>query len=511
MGTLGLGGKGYFVLDVTNPTGTTPTGGAPGFDKNNAAQLVKLDRTRAPDGDTPDCSAMASGPEKTACLKTAAEDKDIGYITAKPVRDENDSMRSTQITRLNNNRWAVVMGNGYNSTNQRPVLLIQYLDDQKELVRIPAVGTVDQPPTPGTGRAQDNGLAAPRVVDLNGDGRADVAYAGDNQGNLWKFDLTSDSPGAWKVAFGGEPLFTAEGFAGSESQSRDQSQPISAPPTVRANDRMITKGSGASAKTWRVGGMMVAFGTGRNVAKTDPEKISVQTLYSVLDNTRYREVGTGANKRLEVHPGNAGCNEKESNCVPVPKALGKGVAAAKLAKQVFVDGGTSEYDAIKPDGDANELKSDTWSKLNGWYLDLPASGERLLKGMEFYDASNLLTVWSQVPAKGLTGTSNGESCDATSVDEERQYRTFINIMDGKAPSVALVDKNKNNKFNMADGDGVSVGGKYISISRKQVAKGPHTIISTGKYENVDIDAKNNKEKLARMPEESLRPSWRQIQ
>ena len=510
VGTLGLGGKGYFVLDVTNPTGTTPTGGAPGFDKNNAAQLVKLDRTRAPDGDTPDCSAMASGPEKTACLKTAAEDKDIGYITAKPVRDENDSMRSTQITRLNNNRWAVVMGNGYNSTNQRPVLLIQYLDDQKELVRIPAVGTVDQPPTPGTGRAQDNGLAAPRVVDLNGDGRADVAYAGDNQGNLWKFDLTSASPGDWKVAFGGEPLFTAEGFAGSESQSRDQSQPISAPPTVRANDRMITKGSGASAKTWRVGGMMVAFGTGRNVAKTDPEKISVQTLYSVLDNTRYREVGTGANKRLEVHPGNAGCNEKESNCVPVPKALGKGVAAAKLAKQVFVDGGTSEYDAIKPDGDANELKSDTWSKLNGWYLDLPASGERLLKGMEFYDASNLLTVWSQVPAKGLTGTSNGESCDATSVDEERQYRTFINIMDGKAPSVALVDKNKNNKFNMADGDGVSVGGKYISISRKQVAKGPHTIISTGKYENVDIDAKNNKEKLARMPEESLRPSWRQL-
>ena len=256
---------------------------------------------------------------------------------------------------------------------------------------------------------------------------------------------------------------------------------------------------------------MVAFGTGRNVAKTDPEKISVQTLYSVLDNTRYREVGTGANKRLEVHPGDPGCDEKESNCVPVPKALGKGVAAAKLAKQVFVDGGTSEYDAIKPDGDANELKSDTWTKLNGWYLDLPASGERLLKGMEFYDASNLLTVWSQVPAKGLTGTSNGESCDATSVDEERQYRTFINIMDGKAPSVALVDKNKNNKFNMADGDGVSVGGKYISISRKQVAKGPHTIISTGKYENVDIDAKNNKEKLARMPEESLRPSWRQIQ
>ena len=105
-----------------------------------------------------------------------------------------------------------------------------------------------------------------------------------------------------------------------------------------------------------------------------------------------------------------------------------------------------------------------------------------------------------------------ESCDATSVDEEHQYRTFVNIMDGKAPSVALVDKNKDGKFNVADGDGYSVGsGKYISISRKKVEKGPHSIISTGKHENADIDAKNNKEKLARLPEESLRPSWRQLQ
>lgn len=53
--------------------------------------------------------------------------------------------------------------------------------------------------------------------------------------------------------------------------------------------------------------------------------------------------------------------------------------------------------------------------------------------------------------------------------------------------------------------------KYISISRKKVEKGPHSIIGIGKYENVDIDAKNNKEKLAPMPEESLRLSWRQIQ
>ena len=160
------------------------------------------------------------------------------------------------------------------------------------------------------------------------------------------------------------------------------------------------------------------------------------------------------------------------------------------------------------------MKLETWANFNGWYLDLPAVGERLLKPMEFYDASNLMTMWSQVPAKGSNVDPNVESCESTSVDAERQYRTFTNIMDGKAPSVAVVDKNGDGKFNMASGDGYNFGSvadpKWVSFSRSKVAKGPHSIIKKNKYENVDIDAKNNKENLAAMPEESLRPSWRQI-
>ncbi len=39
---------------------------------------------------------------------------------------------------------------------------------------------------------------------------ADIAYAGDNQGNMWKFDLTSYDASEWGVAFSGEPLFTAQ-------------------------------------------------------------------------------------------------------------------------------------------------------------------------------------------------------------------------------------------------------------------------------------------------------------
>lgn len=491
VGTPGLGGKGYFALDVTNPKATALLDGTPGFAEANAPQLVKLDRTRGPSEPAPNCGAM-SGTEKTNCLQVVEEDKDIGYITAKPVRDDNDAMRSTQITLMNNNRWAVVLGNGYNSTNQRPVLLVQYLDGAKELLRIPVTNEAA-----GTGSAKDNGLAAPRLVDINGDGRADVVYAGDNLGNLWKFDLTSATPGDWKVAFGGSALFTARGPVALNGATRPKIQPISAPPTARANDRKMEVGSGPTAKTVQVGGMMVAFGTGRNVTKDDPTSLDVQTLYSVLDNTRYREVTSTLGKRLEVHPGGGTC--PGTNCVPAPAALGTGVATAKLAQQKFTELSGGDYATVDT---VSELKFETWTNFNGWYLDLPAVGERLLKPMEFYDASNLLTVWSQVPAKGSNVDPNVESCDSSSVDAERQYRTFVNIMDGKKPSVQIVDMN---------GDGAYTAIGDLGVSRAKVAKGPHSIIKKDKFENADIDAKNNKENLAAMPEESLRPSWRQIQ
>ena len=76
---------------------------------------------------------------------------------------------------------------------------------------------------------------------------------------------------------------------------------------------------------------MVAFGTGRNVTDDDTKSVQVQTLYSVLDNTRYREVTTPKGIRLEVHPGGGSC-PNGSDCVPSPEALGVGVTNAKLAQ-----------------------------------------------------------------------------------------------------------------------------------------------------------------------------------
>ena len=488
VGTMGAGGKGYFVLDITDPSA---------FSEANASTLVKLDRTRGSTEPTPNCAAMTDAAEKAACNNAVQQDADIGHITAKPVRDEANGMRATQITRMNNNRWAVVLGNGYNSANQKPVLLVQYLDGDKTLKRIPVTNDVA-----GTGKAADNGLATPRLVDLNGDGRTDLVYAGDNQGNLWKFDLTSAIDTDWNVAIAATPLFTASGPASLSATTRPKVQPITAAPTVRANDRMMLTDPADPSTLKPVGGMMVAFGTGRNVAQNDAENVDVQTLYSVLDNTRYRyrSATPAIGKRLEVHPGGGTC-PNGSDCVPAPTALGAMgntgnlSGGGQLAKQKITDVGTAfgTVDAVQ------ELKKETWKNYQGWYLDLPAVGERQLKPIEFFDGSNLLSVYSQVPARGSDVDPAIERCDVANVFNERQFRTLVNIMDGKRPSVQLVDTNSDNVYTTAD----------QGVSRREVGAGSHTLVTQGK--NVlDIDVKNQKERLARMPEQSLRPSWRQV-
>lgn len=500
VGALGAGGKGYFVLDVTNPGD---------FSTATASSLVKLDRTRSSDSamgaaGAPNCALTGmDSAEQAACNKAVLEDRDIGNITATPVTDENNPMRTTQITRMNNNRWAAVMGNGYNSTTQRPVLLIQYLDEEMELKRIPVVGAVDASLEDiGTGRAgiaYDNGLAAPRLVDINGDGLPDVAYAGDNQGNMWKFDLTSEDSSKWGVAFNGQPLFTAQGPA-SLNSTRSLQQPITAPPTVRANDRKMNIGTSKDPNNIAVGGMMVAFGTGRSATKADESNRNVHTIYSVLDNTRYRLVNTAMGTRIQVHPGDPSCTTSDGKCIPAPKALGTGIITAQLAKQAITETDNSgQFGTVSASDESNKLTTATWKDYNGWYLDLPAVGERLLKPMEFYDGSNILAIYSQIPAKGSDVDPNIESCESSSVDEERQYRTFVNIMDGQRPSVQIVDANKDGHYNSLD----------MNISRSRVTKGSHTLI-TQKNKINDYDTKNKPEALARMPEQSLRPSWRQL-
>lgn len=475
VGTLGAGGRGYFVLDVTNPGKTD--GASSDFTEANANSLVVMDKT------LPASTTVAGN----------GEVDDLGHIFAKPVMDDSNPQRTTQIVRMNNNRWAAVMGNGYNSANGRPVLLIQYLDGAKELLRIPAVAT-------DTG----NGLSAPRLVDISGDGRPDVVYAGDLKGNLWKFLINTSNDTEWGMATwegkaAGTPLFTANrGTGHSANTDSSTRQSITAAPSVRVNDRTKTVTKGGKDTTVPVGGMMVAFGTGRNVTKLDQAELQQQTLYSVLDNTRYKRVMDSSTPpkptgRVDVCTTTSGiCGELLDSSADLPQA----VAQDELVQSSIPSAATNSRDGRQFwTVDATTLN---WADKKGWFLDFPLTRERLLKPMQFYDGSNLLVVPSQIPAKGSRLDPAVESCEGGAVDKETQYVTFINIMDGKAPRVPIIDgPNGLARYDMPAGALTMIvkGNRIHMRGRKPKPGGGSEVVE---------------EKMRRMPEMSLRPNWRQL-
>lgn len=480
VGTLAAGGKGYFVLDVTQP-GNKSGAGSSTFTASNAASLVVLDRTMNAS------ATVASG-----------ADEDIGHIFAPPVLDENNPFKATQIAKLNDDRWAVVMGNGYNSKNERPVLLIQYLDSTnevngvKELKRLVATGTQvpKSPVVPADANVVANGLSAPRLVDINSDGRMDVAYAGDLKGNLWKFDLTSKTAADWGVAVWGgtnttpcttlvtgcTPLFTAS-HAGVP-------QGITAAPTVKANDR------GA-------GGLMVAFGTGVNFNDDDGKSTDVQSVYSVLDNTRYKLDNSG--KLLEVDTANG------VGAIPTVVTINDLVQQQLSSATAIAGQGKSSargfWNVTQNNVTYVDKNKDKSKEKKGWYFNFPESRERMLKPMSFFDGSNNLMVFSTAPA--FTGNANGEESCAPAGTNEKAYLTIMNIMDGKKPSVQVMDANGDGFYN-------NEAGKDEGVSRMTLSQGAISSV-TGK-KKITLSASDGKtDELASMPEQLMRPSWRQLQ
>lgn len=473
IGTLGAGGRGYFVLDVTKPGPTPPAAGgtsvapATNFSENNAASLVVMDKTAAAITD-------AAGTSKP--LDTNV-DSDIGHIFGSPVVSESNFQRTLQITKMNNGRWAFISGNGYNSINERPVLLIQYLDGDKSLVKLPAVST-------GTTESIQNGLSSPQLLDVNADGSPDFAYAGDLRGNLWKFDISSATSSNWGIAFSGNPLFTANYSSSTGSSSR---QPITAPPTLRNNRT--------------VGGLMVAFGTGRNLTEADRTDTSVQTVYSVLDNSRYTISASGSDKgKVTVKTtapvpstvsGRSALQSQSVNSGTGSGASGTGDSANRnywtLSSQEVVyacDAGASSCSAKK-----------------GWYLDLPVAGERVSSSFDFYDGSNLLEIISEKPASG-SATASGEEVCAPQPQAAKTFRTIINITSGSSPSVPIIDINGDGLFNASD----MTNGKNYS---RMTASGKELRFSNRNFQ-IRKGNDGQTDKLARLPEVLVRPGWRQL-
>lgn len=253
--SLGYGGKGIFALDVTNPKSFS--------EKNVQWEL--------------------------------GNDPDLGLVTGEMV-----------LSKTNDGHTAVIFGNSYNSTNEHAVLFIVDLYTGEVIKKI------------DTSSGPSNGLSAVIGFDANRDGTVDYIYAGDLQGNLWKFDLSSETPDDWDVAkYNGQkvPLFAA-----------GSSQPITGRPMVGYNP--------ADGSRW------VFFGTGRYLTASDISDTSTQSWYGIIDD------GQNAVTRSQL-------KERKIVARGTDPKTGDPVRAFELA--------TSD--------DMNDKK--------GWYVDLDA-GERMI-------------------------------------------------------------------------------------------------------------------------------------
>lgn len=202
VGGLNSGGKSVYALDVTNPNA---------FDASKV--LWEFDEVDDPSGA-------------------------LGLTFSRP-----------QIAVLQNGSWVAIFGNGYNSTSGGAYLYVVDLATGSLLKRITASDTTGD---------ESNGLSTPVLFDANNDKMIDAAYAGDLQGNLWKFDL-SGAVGSWGVA-NSQPLFTAR--IGSTAQ------PITAQPKIAAHPS---------------GGQLILFGTGRYLTNADVFDTSRQSFYGIWD------------------------------------------------------------------------------------------------------------------------------------------------------------------------------------------------------------------------------------
>lgn len=148
-------------------------------------------------------------------------------------------------------RWDVIFGNGYNSDSNNSKLFV--LDAENGTMRGGA------PIDVGSGTASDpNGMATPFVVDEDQDRNADLIYAGDLNGNLWRFTLNNQAD--WEKDY---KLFAAE-------NDDDEAQSITSQVDVGLNSD---------------GDKVVTFGTGKYMENGDdePGSASAQDLYGIFD------------------------------------------------------------------------------------------------------------------------------------------------------------------------------------------------------------------------------------
>lgn len=291
---LGGGGRSVYALDVTNPAS---------FSEANAASLVNWEYT----------------------------DSDLGYVYGQP--------SIVKLNAGNNSVWAAVFSNGYNSTTGVAALYI---------VNIQTGALIAKLSTGAGSSTTPNALAAPTLVDADANGTADYAYAGDLQGNVWKFDLcnlNNQSQCASNTnGWGATKIFVAHDASGN-------AQPITSAIEV--------------TRQFSGDGYQLYFGTGKYLESSDIATTGTQTFYSVWD--RFSSAFSTVSTRGDL---------QQQTVTSTTTASGSTYRVTS----------SNSVNWDSPAGTGNQ---------RGWYMDLPASGERVVSDPSLY--SNRILFTTMIP------------------------------------------------------------------------------------------------------------------
>ncbi|HGO7538005.1 TPA: PilC family type IV pilus tip adhesin, partial [Neisseria meningitidis] len=202
-GAMGFGGRGAYALDLTKIDSNNLTGVSM-FDVPNDKNNNKNDNNRV----------------------------ELGYTVGTP-----------QIGKTHDGKYAAFLASGYatktiDDQQNKTALYVYDLESSGTLIK-----KIDVPGGKG-------GLSSPTLVDKDLDGTVDIAYAGDRGGNMYRFDLSSQSPDQWTV----RPIF-------------EGTKPITSAPAI------------SQLKDKRV----VIFGTGSDLSEEDVDNTDEQYIYGIFD------------------------------------------------------------------------------------------------------------------------------------------------------------------------------------------------------------------------------------
>ncbi|MCU6435650.1 hypothetical protein LPB67_17880 [Undibacterium sp. Jales W-56] len=241
--------------------------------------------------------------------KTAA---DIGLA------DLGKVMGKMVIGRLPSGDSVIMLGNGYDSATGKAALFLIKMADGSVLKEFDLGGTVAAP----------NALSAPAPL-FNRNHELIGAYAGDVNGNLWKFGFVDPPPASQTTLSYQNPVTLF--ITNKDATNTKNIQPIAQKPHIQVHPK---------------GGYLVSFGTGKFVENADKTSTDIQSIYGIWD-----KPGAGA------------------------------AGHANLVQQTLT---------AATGGRTLTTNTIDWASKRGWYIDLLTSGERVVGDLLFRDSTILL-------------------------------------------------------------------------------------------------------------------------